>query len=111
MTDDSSLLAGTALDDDIAVEPKLRPQTLSEYIGQTKVCENLSVFLAAARARGEPLDHVLLTGARRAAHDGGPHDLARRGSCRNSDEPAAQGRPLCRRDPSPRSAGRGDPLP
>jgi Holliday junction DNA helicase RuvB len=56
------LLAGTALDDDIAVEPKLRPQTLSEYIGQTKVCENLGVFLAAARARGEPLDHVLLTG-------------------------------------------------
>jgi Holliday junction DNA helicase RuvB len=46
----------------MAVEPKLRPQTLSEYIGQTKVCENLGVFLAAARARGEPLDHVLLTG-------------------------------------------------
>ena len=59
---DHELLAGTALDDDIAVEPKLRPQTLSEYIGQTKVCENLGVFLAAARARGEPLDHVLLTG-------------------------------------------------
>jgi Holliday junction DNA helicase RuvB len=31
-------------------------------VGQTKVCENLGVFLAAARARGEPLDHVLLTG-------------------------------------------------
>ena len=46
----------------MAVEPKLRPQTLAEYIGQTKVCENLGVFLAAARARGEPLDHVLLTG-------------------------------------------------
>jgi Holliday junction DNA helicase RuvB len=59
---DHEILAGTALDDDIAVEPKLRPQTLSEYIGQTKVCENLGVFLAAARARGEPLDHVLLTG-------------------------------------------------
>ena len=50
------------MDDDIAVEPKLRPQTLAEYIGQKKVCENLGVFLAAARARGEPLDHVLLTG-------------------------------------------------
>jgi Holliday junction DNA helicase RuvB len=59
---DREILAGTALDDDIAVEPKLRPQTLSEYIGQTKVCENLGVFLAAARARNEPLDHVLLTG-------------------------------------------------
>jgi Holliday junction DNA helicase RuvB len=62
LTEDHSLLAGTALEDDTAVEPKLRPQTLSEYIGQTKVRENLSVFLAAARGRGEPLDHVLLTG-------------------------------------------------
>jgi len=55
-------MAGTALEDDTAVEPKLRPQSLGEYIGQTKVRENLSVFLAAARGRGEPLDHVLLTG-------------------------------------------------
>jgi holliday junction DNA helicase RuvB len=62
VTEDRSLLAGTALEDDTAVEPKLRPQTLSEYIGQNKVRENLSVFLAAARGRGEPLDHVLLTG-------------------------------------------------
>ena len=62
MSDRPDILAGTAFDDDVAVEPKLRPQTLSEYIGQKKVCENLSVFLAAARGRGEPLDHVLLTG-------------------------------------------------
>jgi Holliday junction DNA helicase RuvB len=55
-------MAGTALEDDAAVEPKLRPQVLTEYIGQNKVRENLSVFLAAARGRGEPLDHVLLTG-------------------------------------------------
>ncbi|HYT31220.1 MAG TPA: Holliday junction branch migration DNA helicase RuvB [Thermoanaerobaculia bacterium] len=59
---DDKLLAGTALEDDVAVEPKLRPQTLSEYIGQTKARENLAVFLAAARRRNEPLDHVLLTG-------------------------------------------------
>ena len=62
MTDDRSLMAGTALEDDAAVEPKLRPQFLTEYIGQNKVRENLSVFLAAAKGRGEPLDHVLLTG-------------------------------------------------
>src|ERR1700693_4872245 len=62
MADEKDLMAGTALDDDIAVEPKLRPQTLKEYIGQNKVRENLGVFLAAARGRGEPLDHVLLTG-------------------------------------------------
>src|SRR5262247_188433 len=56
------VLTGAALEDDAAVEPRLRPQTLTEYIGQTKVRENLSVFLAAARGRNEPLDHVLLTG-------------------------------------------------
>jgi Holliday junction DNA helicase RuvB len=62
MTEENSLLAGTALEEDAAVEPKLRPQTLSEYIGQPKIRENLAVFLEAARGRGEPLDHVLLTG-------------------------------------------------
>jgi holliday junction DNA helicase RuvB len=62
VTVDREILAGTAFDDDLAVEPKLRPQTLSEYIGQAKVRENLGVFLAAARGRNEPLDHVLLTG-------------------------------------------------
>ena len=62
MTDSREILAGTALEEDAAVEPKLRPQSLAEYIGQNKVRENLSVFLAAARGRGEPLDHVLLTG-------------------------------------------------
>ncbi|MEO8190003.1 MAG: Holliday junction branch migration DNA helicase RuvB [Acidobacteriota bacterium] len=62
MTEDKDVLAGTALDDDIAVEPKLRPQWLAEYIGQKKVRDNLGVFLAAAKGRGDPLDHVLLTG-------------------------------------------------
>ncbi|MCA1580284.1 MAG: Holliday junction branch migration DNA helicase RuvB [Acidobacteria bacterium] len=59
---DKDVLAGTALDDDIAVEPKLRPQWLAEYIGQKKVRDNLAVFLQAAKGRGDPLDHVLLTG-------------------------------------------------
>ncbi len=62
MTESHEILTGAALEDDAAVEPRLRPQTLTEYIGQTKVRENLSVFLAAARGRNEPLDHVLLTG-------------------------------------------------
>ena len=48
MAADKELLAGVALEDDLAVEPKLRPQTLAEYIGQTKARENLAVFLAAA---------------------------------------------------------------
>jgi holliday junction DNA helicase RuvB len=62
MTDEKEILSGTALADDVAVESTLRPKDLSEYIGQTKVRENLAVFLTAARGRGEPLDHVLLTG-------------------------------------------------
>jgi len=40
----------------------LRPRTLSEYIGQERVKENLSIFIEAARARGETADHVLLYG-------------------------------------------------
>lgn len=40
----------------------LRPQTLSEYVGQEKVKENLKIFIDAAKIRKEPLDHVLLYG-------------------------------------------------
>ncbi len=43
-------------------EYSLRPQTLNEYVGQEKVKENLSIFMKAARGRGEALDHVLLYG-------------------------------------------------
>ncbi len=44
------------------LENSLRPKQLSDYIGQDKVKENLSVYIKAARARGEALDHVLLYG-------------------------------------------------
>lgn len=40
----------------------LRPQTLNEYIGQTKVKENMKVYIEAAKKRHEALDHVLLYG-------------------------------------------------
>ncbi len=48
--------------DDIDIERSLRPKTLSEYIGQEKVKEKLSIFIQAAKNRGEALDHVLLYG-------------------------------------------------
>ena len=48
--------------EDAEVENPLRPRFLSEYIGQEKVKENLSVFIEAAKHRREPLDHVLLYG-------------------------------------------------
>ena len=43
-------------------EASMRPQTLSEFIGQTAVRENLSVFIQAARSRGEALDHTIFFG-------------------------------------------------
>ena len=48
--------------EDVDVEFSLRPKTLGEYIGQDKVKENLSIYIEAAKARGEALDHVLLYG-------------------------------------------------
>ena len=48
--------------EDSDIEGSLRPKTLQEYIGQEKVKENMSVYIEAARMRGEPLDHVLLYG-------------------------------------------------
>ena len=44
------------------MENSLRPRTLSEYIGQTKIKENIKVYIEAAQKRGEPLDHILLYG-------------------------------------------------
>ncbi|MBR6334721.1 MAG: AAA family ATPase, partial [Clostridia bacterium] len=48
--------------DDNDIELSLRPKILADYVGQEKVKENLSVYIEAARQRGEPLDHVLLYG-------------------------------------------------
>lgn len=48
--------------EDSAIEPGLRPRTLDEYIGQAKAKENLKIYIDAAKARGEVLDHVLLYG-------------------------------------------------
>jgi len=49
-------------EEDLEVENSLRPTSLQEYIGQTKVKENLSIYIAAAKKRREALDHVLLYG-------------------------------------------------
>ena len=48
--------------DEDAAEASLRPQRLSEFIGQRQACANLAVFIQAARARREALDHVLFVG-------------------------------------------------
>ena len=48
--------------DDRTLDLSLRPRYLSEFIGQAPILSNLSTFIAAAKSRGEPLDHVLLSG-------------------------------------------------
>src|SRR5580692_2825030 len=48
--------------DDAHFDRTLRPKSFDDYVGQTKHTENLKVFVAAARKRGEPLDHILLSG-------------------------------------------------
>jgi Holliday junction DNA helicase RuvB len=55
------LIAGARKDDD-AVEASIRPQSLGEFIGQEQARKNLKVFIEAAKARGDALDHVLFVG-------------------------------------------------
>jgi len=45
-----------------SIERALRPRKFADYVGQQRVCEQLDIFIAAARKRGEALDHVLLFG-------------------------------------------------
>ena len=56
------IISGSVLPDEQSFEYSLRPERLSEYIGQQKVKDNLSIAIEAARARGEGIDHILLYG-------------------------------------------------
>ncbi|MBQ4516932.1 MAG: Holliday junction branch migration DNA helicase RuvB [Clostridia bacterium] len=56
------IVSSRTLGEDNEIEYSLRPKSLSEYIGQEKVKENMKIFIGAAKGRGEPLDHVLLYG-------------------------------------------------
>ena len=60
--EDQTMVTSSSVLPEDAGEGGLRPRTISEYIGQEKAKENLSVFIDAARMRNEPLDHVLLHG-------------------------------------------------
>lgn len=63
MTDDEArVMSRVALPEETQVERQLRPQRLTEYVGQRAAVESLRVSVEAARRRGEPLDHVLLSG-------------------------------------------------
>jgi Holliday junction DNA helicase RuvB len=56
------MVTAARVDEDAQYEAGLRPRLLDEYIGQDRIRENLQVAIAAAKHRGEPLDHVLLHG-------------------------------------------------
>ncbi len=62
MTSTNTRLSETQFTAEDQPEKALRPQSLNEFIGQPKLCEQLSIFIQAAKKRQEALDHVLLAG-------------------------------------------------
>ncbi|HVB99571.1 MAG TPA: Holliday junction branch migration DNA helicase RuvB [Candidatus Dormibacteraeota bacterium] len=56
------IVSGLVFDEDVRVEASVRPGRLEEFVGQSRVKENLAIAVQAARTRGEALDHVLLFG-------------------------------------------------
>ena len=57
-----NVIKNYSLEDDQVIDNTIRPETISEYIGQSEVKENIKVFVEAAKIRNEALDHVLLYG-------------------------------------------------
>ena len=62
MNNPDPLISPDSSEEDLTVDNTLRPQRLKDYIGQPEVCEQMEIFIHAARKRSEPLDHVLIFG-------------------------------------------------
>ena len=60
--DDDRIVSVREMPEDADIDVSLRPKTMKEYVGQTKVKDNLNVYITAAKKRKEALDHVLLYG-------------------------------------------------
>ncbi|MFV2031509.1 MAG: Holliday junction branch migration DNA helicase RuvB [Gammaproteobacteria bacterium] len=56
------LIDPEAISDELSQDRALRPKRLVDYVGQTEVCEQMEIFITAAKNRGEALDHVLIFG-------------------------------------------------
>ncbi len=59
---DNRLINADVVETESFIDRALRPKQLEEYIGQTKIREQLEIFISAAKNRSEALDHVLLFG-------------------------------------------------
>ncbi|PVV17265.1 MAG: Holliday junction branch migration DNA helicase RuvB [gamma proteobacterium symbiont of Ctena orbiculata] len=62
MNSEPRLINGDATGEDAALDRAIRPKRLRDYVGQPAVCEQMEIFIPAAKARGEALDHVLIFG-------------------------------------------------
>lgn len=60
--DITRIITSTQQNDDSELDRTLRPQTFADFIGQEQLKQNLSIFVAAAKKRGEPIDHILFSG-------------------------------------------------
>lgn len=56
------LVSGKSIQEDDALDSSLRPRLLSEFVGQERVKDNLSITMQASKMRGDPLDHVIIYG-------------------------------------------------
>ncbi len=56
------ITSGEPIDEEIDFEKAIRPATFNEFIGQSEVVRNLKVYIEAAEERGEPVDHIILSG-------------------------------------------------
>ncbi len=62
MIEQDRLISATAVDEDVSLERAIRPRSLDEYVGQSRVKRQMRVFIEAARQRNEALDHMLIFG-------------------------------------------------
>ncbi|MEO1888453.1 MAG: Holliday junction branch migration DNA helicase RuvB [Cycloclasticus sp.] len=62
MIESDRLITADNVMDDEAIDRAIRPKTLADYIGQPAICEQMEIFMSAAKARSEALDHVLIFG-------------------------------------------------
>jgi Holliday junction DNA helicase RuvB len=60
--DSDPILRPEVDDSDVGIDQALRPRSFDEFVGQAALIENLRIYIQAAQGRGEPLDHVLLSG-------------------------------------------------